>query len=186
MWRSTGRCLNRGVQCARLGDARAAWGRHLNMIATSAEDASAHPRSAGKVDNRHSLQPHSPGCKQVEAAVPGQIVDARRSLKERDRPTLRCRCSNSDFTRHARDPAIVQAANYSPHKPLIEAFPQFHVTQSVSGRIESTIHQLLSCSYPRRTRRSPATSRNRRLCSGVKCSRQPPVLPERKVLLFWG
>lgn len=48
------------------------------------------------------------------------------------------------------------------------------------------VYQSLSFSYPSLTSRSPATFLKRSLCSSVKCSRQLPVLPERKVRLFFG
>lgn len=59
-------------------------------------------------------------------------------------------------------------------------------SNSRSTTLDSRHHQSLLFSYPSLTSKSPATSLNNFLCSGLKYAFHPPVFPERKVRLFSG
>jgi hypothetical protein len=81
------------------------------IVTVRAQNTTAHTVIAGKISDRNALHAQSPGCEQVEGAVPGKIVEAAGSFEKGNGPDFSGLWRNSGNTqRHAKNPPVIEMA----------------------------------------------------------------------------
>ena len=117
-----GNCRGRHtrIKRPRLIDARFARRFILHMIAICPQHTMTHPRIAGEIYNRYTLQSQRPRRQQVEPAVPREVVDPRRCFEEDDWRAHRLRGALHHLPRHIGNLQVIQPSDESAFNALRE------------------------------------------------------------------
>jgi len=134
--------IRAGIESARMGYACFAWRRGRRFQAGCAKNTMAHPRLAGKMNDRHLLQSQRPRCEYMKAGIERKIVWTTRCPEKYHRGCLiRLGNFSGNPGSRSRDSAVFANTQLFSSCPVINlGWQGKQVGQGDSGPIGLTLH----------------------------------------------